>query len=638
FQVTESLPNVTGTIEVTRSFAGNIAVDRPGHPNDTLWFWGFERENGSLTAGAGERQDEPWLVWLNGGYVSIIYVPTSQFIDICPARRPGSSSQVGMMTENGPLQVQGDYSIAGNNFSWNRLADAFWVDQPVGVGFSTSDADGYVFDEDQLGQDFVGFLANLVKVFPSLANRPFHLTGESYAGVFIPYITKAIFSTPNPPVKLAKIAIGDGAMGSFAGYEEISTVNTLQTFPQIIGFDTEVFQYFQEQSRLCGYDLNLTYPQQNGPFPSLVNVFNTTTNIDAMLSLSQARKTSFDLNLKATLANQLPKRHVMLSERELAVREEKRMQWKRDLSGRPNGTLDPFYGCFLWEEMTEYAANFTFPWTQGAFDAYDIPDALNPEVPADPSVFLNDERVRTALHAPDKQWSMFFSFPFGNSTGITPAGNPWGDRSVEPAAFMSELASNASERGVGIVIYEGNSDSLVEHFGAEVVIQNTTFGGIQGFTRRPATPLKDDNGNTVGIIHQERNITYALFENAGHFVPRSVPEAAFVFLRDFILGNNTTGLVDGSNVVGGEDPTLMGAYLPADTAAIFYGSGSTVSSTVAPSETVAAWRSFIATAVTDTPQGSGTPGAGSNGAKGLENGKWILGIATFVSIVVSMIM
>jgi hypothetical protein len=26
---------------------------------------------------------------------------------------------------------------------------------------------------------------------------------------------------------------------------------------------------------------------------------------------------------------------------------------------------------------------------EGDFDVYDIPDALNPEVPADPSVFLN---------------------------------------------------------------------------------------------------------------------------------------------------------------------------------------------------------------------------------------------------------
>jgi len=31
----------------------------------------------------------------------------------------------------------------------------------------------------------MGFLANLVKVFPSLAMRPLHITGESYAGVYI---------------------------------------------------------------------------------------------------------------------------------------------------------------------------------------------------------------------------------------------------------------------------------------------------------------------------------------------------------------------------------------------------------------------------------------------------------------------
>ena len=31
----------------------------------------------------------------------------------------------------------------------------------------------------------MGFLANLVKVFPSLATRPLHVTGESYAGTYI---------------------------------------------------------------------------------------------------------------------------------------------------------------------------------------------------------------------------------------------------------------------------------------------------------------------------------------------------------------------------------------------------------------------------------------------------------------------
>lgn len=35
----------------------------------------------------------------------------------------------------------------------------------------------------------LGFLRNLVKVFPSLATRPLFLTGESYAGTYIVRLT-----------------------------------------------------------------------------------------------------------------------------------------------------------------------------------------------------------------------------------------------------------------------------------------------------------------------------------------------------------------------------------------------------------------------------------------------------------------
>jgi carboxypeptidase D len=62
FEVKDPLPNVTDPL--TRSFAGSISTNRAGHPNDTLFFWGFEKENGSLTA---PDSDKPWLIWLNGG-------------------------------------------------------------------------------------------------------------------------------------------------------------------------------------------------------------------------------------------------------------------------------------------------------------------------------------------------------------------------------------------------------------------------------------------------------------------------------------------------------------------------------------------------------------------------------------------
>jgi carboxypeptidase D len=58
-----------------------------------------------------------------------------------------------------------------------------------------------------------------------------------------------------------------------------------------------------------------------------------------------------------------------------------------------------------------------------------------------------------------------------------------------------------------------------------VVIQNTTFGGIQGFTQKPSTPWFDEEGNFAGKIHQERNLTYVLFVGAGHLVPQIKPVA-----------------------------------------------------------------------------------------------------------------
>lgn len=65
FLVKDPLPNVT--FPLSRSFAGSITVNRTSHPNDTLFFWAFESQHGSLTANENERLDEPWALWLNGG-------------------------------------------------------------------------------------------------------------------------------------------------------------------------------------------------------------------------------------------------------------------------------------------------------------------------------------------------------------------------------------------------------------------------------------------------------------------------------------------------------------------------------------------------------------------------------------------
>ena len=49
------------------NYAGNIYVNRPDHPNDSLFFWAFEKKNGSLTADANGSSTDPWAIWLQGG-------------------------------------------------------------------------------------------------------------------------------------------------------------------------------------------------------------------------------------------------------------------------------------------------------------------------------------------------------------------------------------------------------------------------------------------------------------------------------------------------------------------------------------------------------------------------------------------
>ncbi len=291
---------------------------------------------------------------------------------------------------------------------------------------------------------------------------------------------------------------------------------------------------------------------------------------------------------------------------------------------------------------------------------YDIPDATHPEPPLNAAPFLNNERTRAALHAPtSKNWSSSFNYPFGSVYNKS-IGNEHGDPSVEPVAFLSELAANASARNVSIVFYSGNDDSQVQHRGTEVVIQNFTFGGIQGFTRKPSTPWFDDDGNVAGIVHQERNLTYVLFAGAGHLVPQWKPVQALVFLREFVLGENKNGTVEGSAVVGGEDPTLAGDYLPGG-AEIFYGSGTTAGTSVVPSATIAAWNSFLttATATTDasvsasatassagntTPSASGVSSSSAPTSSSATNGalakalRWSNGLASRVAGIIVIVL
>lgn len=70
-------------------------------------------------------------------------------------------------------------------------------------------------------------------------------------------------------------------------------------------------------------------------------------------------KQEFMLEAQNRFANKLAKRDGALLKHE---RIRARDAWKRSLADRSNGSIDSWYGCDLYDEMLDYAINFTFPW------------------------------------------------------------------------------------------------------------------------------------------------------------------------------------------------------------------------------------------------------------------------------------
>jgi carboxypeptidase D len=103
--------------------------------------------------------------------------------------RPGCSSLEGFLQENGRfIWSPGMYSAEINPYSWVNLTNVLWVEQPVGTGFSIGEV--RATSEEDIAEDFVQFFKNFQTKF-GIKNFKIYVTGESYAGRYVPYISAA---------------------------------------------------------------------------------------------------------------------------------------------------------------------------------------------------------------------------------------------------------------------------------------------------------------------------------------------------------------------------------------------------------------------------------------------------------------
>ncbi|KAJ0723162.1 putative carboxypeptidase D [Helianthus annuus] len=150
-----------------KQYAGYVDLDlRTGK---SFFYYFVEADN--------DADHKPLTLWLNGG--------------------PGCSSiGGGAFTELGPFFPLGDgRGLRKNTQSWNKASNLLFVESPAGVGWSYSNTTSdYTTNDAQTAWDMYTFFIEWYKKFPSFVSRELFLTGESYAGHYIPQLAVALLN------------------------------------------------------------------------------------------------------------------------------------------------------------------------------------------------------------------------------------------------------------------------------------------------------------------------------------------------------------------------------------------------------------------------------------------------------------
>ncbi|KAL6307995.1 serine carboxypeptidase [Sparassis latifolia] len=154
-----------------------------------LFFYFFESRN--------DPTNDDVIFWTNGG--------------------PGCSSSLGLFMELGPCRVTNPNATSYNPYSWNEKANVFFIDQPIGVGFSYADYGEAVSTTEEAAKDIAAFVAIFFEHFSKFKGNAFHMAGESYGGRYIPVFASEVYDQNAKlieaginPINLKSVMIGNG--------------------------------------------------------------------------------------------------------------------------------------------------------------------------------------------------------------------------------------------------------------------------------------------------------------------------------------------------------------------------------------------------------------------------------------------
>ncbi|KAJ4833226.1 Serine carboxypeptidase-like 20 [Turnera subulata] len=459
------IPGFNGTFP-SKHYSGYVTIDE-SHGR-RLFYYFVESE--------GNPSKDPVVLWLNGG--------------------PGCSSFDGLIYENGPFnfeaaKTRGDLpKLHLNPYSWSKVSSVLYLDSPAGVGLSYSNnKTDYITGDLKTASDSHTFLLKWFELYPEFLPNPFFLSGESYAGIYVPTlayeVVKGIDAGIKPVINLKGYMIGNGCTDNeFDGNAHV---------PFAHGMGLISNDQFEEVTKAC-----------NGKF------YEPRTDT-CQSKIDQVYQVLIDLNIYDVLE---PCYHAP------NIREVTDADSRLPSSFRKLGETDK--PLPVRKRMFGRAWPFRAPVIDGILPTW--PQLLKDNGLACTSdevatTWVNNEAIRKALHAENISVSGPWMLCTDRITFTSDAGS------------MIKYHRNLTLRGFRALIFSGDHDLCVP------------FTGSQRWTRSMGYEIVDEwrpwtsNGQVAGYTQgYANNLTFLTIKGSGHTVPEYKPREALDFYSRFLAG------------------------------------------------------------------------------------------------------
>ncbi|CEJ94632.1 hypothetical protein VHEMI10151 [[Torrubiella] hemipterigena] len=445
-----------------KSFSGFADVAKDEH----MFFWFFEARD-------VDPRDAPLTIWINGG--------------------PGSSSMIGLFQELGPCGVDYYGKPYNNPYSFSKVSNMIFIDQPTTVGLSYSKpVTGYVDSDGN---------------FHALPD------GKCPAGV---NGTCGTFSDPKAPIMANSTDTAapnlwktlQGFMGAFPQYARNGINFATESYGGHYG---PVFsEYFEKQNAA------------NVPGAKKINLesllvgngwFDPVVGYEAFYNFTVSPGNTYDLTLNETVSKQMY--DDLYGPNGCKARLQKECS-KPTGNDRACADADNFCGDKIEGVVDRYLFR----------DDYDIRELSPDPFPYNFYVnYLNTPKVQEALGAFTNYSD--YSYIVGNAFGRT------GDdgREVNTVEDLGLLL----KQGVTVALYAGDADFVCNWYGVETIADRV---GAPGWAKAGYVNVTTSDNEVHGQVKQSGQFSFTRVYESGHEVPFYKPVLALEMFERVISGRD----------------------------------------------------------------------------------------------------